>query len=84
MRNRKKQRKKRKKTIEKPWLNGEGYYDPTAYQALKNIEREEKSLNDSDGIHRSDEIHRSEEIYRSSGLSKTMNPSIDPKEDNHE
>ena len=72
MRNRKKQRKKRKKTIEKPWLNGEGYYDPTAYQALKNIEREEKSLNDSD------------EIYRSSGLSKTMNPSIDPKEDNHE
>lgn len=31
----------RKKQKETPWLNGEGYYDPTAYQALKNIEREE-------------------------------------------
>ena len=24
---------------EKPWLNHEGYHDPTAYQAFRNIER---------------------------------------------
>ena len=46
MKNRKK--KKRKAKIEKPWLNGEGYYDPTAYQALKNIEQEKKSQKNSD------------------------------------
>lgn len=43
MRNRKTQRmlkKRQKAKIEKPWLNSEGYYDPTAYQAMKNIERE--------------------------------------------
>ena len=28
---------------EKPWLNSEGYHDPTAYAALRNIERAEKS-----------------------------------------
>ena len=27
--------------LEKPWLNPEGYPDPTAYQALRNIERRE-------------------------------------------
>lgn len=26
----------------KPWLNGSGCYDPTAYAAMKNIEKEEK------------------------------------------
>lgn len=26
----------------KPWLNGSGYYDPTAHEALKNIHKEEK------------------------------------------
>lgn len=25
--------------IEKPWLNSEGYPDPTAYQAIRNLER---------------------------------------------
>ena len=43
MRNRKTKRKLKKQQkakIEKPWLNSEGYYDPTAYQALKNIEQE--------------------------------------------
>ena len=24
---------------EKPWLNHEGYHDPTAYQAIRNAER---------------------------------------------
>ena len=27
---------------EKPWLNSEGYHDPTAYAALRNIERAER------------------------------------------
>ena len=27
--------------LEKPWLNHEGYHDPTAYQALRNIKRRE-------------------------------------------
>ena len=27
---------------ERPWRNNEGYYDPTASAALRNIEREEK------------------------------------------
>ena len=26
---------------EKPWLNHEGYHDPTAYQAIRNVERQE-------------------------------------------
>ena len=28
---------------EKPWLNSEGYHDPTAYEALRNIQRKERS-----------------------------------------
>lgn len=28
--------------LKKPWLNNEGYYDPTAYQAIRNIERQER------------------------------------------
>ena len=27
--------------LEKPWLNHEGYYDPTAYQAIRNVEHQE-------------------------------------------
>ena len=27
--------------LEMPWLNHEGYHDPTAYHALRNIERRE-------------------------------------------
>ena len=48
MRNRKIQRQLRKEgvrktgTNEKPWLNSEGYNDPTAYAALKSMEREER------------------------------------------
>ena len=34
----------RPKTVEKPWLNPEGYNDPTAYNAIRNIERDEKRL----------------------------------------
>ena len=30
------------KTTDKPWLNSEGYRDPTAYAALRNIERTER------------------------------------------
>lgn len=26
----------------KPWLNGSGYHDPTAHEAMKQIQREEK------------------------------------------
>lgn len=33
--------KERKPKYEKPWLNAEGYHDPTAYMALRNIERTE-------------------------------------------
>jgi len=32
----------RPRTVEKPWLNPEGYADPTAYNAIRNIERDEK------------------------------------------
>jgi hypothetical protein len=28
---------------EKPWLNSEGYHDPTAYEALRGVERWERS-----------------------------------------
>jgi hypothetical protein len=28
---------------EKPWLNREGYRDPTAYEALRRIERKSKT-----------------------------------------
>ena len=40
MRDIKMQRKLKKEGREKPWLNHEGYRDPTAYQALRNIEKE--------------------------------------------
>ena len=33
----------RPRTTEKPWLNSEGYHDPTAYAAMRNIEREERA-----------------------------------------
>ena len=42
--NRNRQRENRRMKdakIEKPWLNHEGYHDPTAYQALRKIERRE-------------------------------------------
>ena len=29
---------------DKPWLNSEGYHDPTAYQAMRNIERRERAV----------------------------------------
>ena len=44
MKNRNRQRENRRMKdakIEKPWLNHEGYHDPTAYQALRKIERRE-------------------------------------------
>jgi len=44
LKNRNRQRENRRMKdakIEKPWLNQEGYHDPTAYQALRNIERRE-------------------------------------------
>ena len=34
-------RKLKKKSLRKPWLNHEGYYDMTAYQAIRNIEKSE-------------------------------------------
>ena len=43
MRDRKKQRalKKLKRDREKkPWQNSEGYYDPTAYHAIRNVEKQ--------------------------------------------
>ena len=40
MKNRDRQRENRKRTYEKPWLNSEGYHDPTACLALRNIERD--------------------------------------------
>ena len=33
---------RRPKVIERPWMNHEGYRDPTAYLAIRNMER--KSL----------------------------------------
>ena len=30
--------------VDKPWLNSEGYHDPTAYQAMRNIERRERAV----------------------------------------
>lgn len=39
MRDRKKQRELKKAGHEKPWLNHEGYHDPTAYQAIRNVEK---------------------------------------------
>ncbi len=35
-------RKKNKHPDEKPWLNSEGYRDPTAYEAIRRIERKTK------------------------------------------
>ena len=32
----------RQKAVEKPWLNSEGYHDPTAYEALRRVERSER------------------------------------------
>ena len=32
----------------KPWLNNSGCPDPTAYEAMKNIQKEEKRLNQTD------------------------------------
>ena len=32
----------------KPWLNGSGYYDPTAYEAMKQIQTEANRLNHVD------------------------------------
>ena len=34
--------KTRQDAIEKPWLNSEGYSDPTAYEALRRVERWER------------------------------------------
>ena len=33
----------RKQFAEKPWLNHEGYHDPTAYAAIRNVERKSES-----------------------------------------
>ena len=31
-----------RRSSEKPWLNSEGYHDPTAFAAIRNIERAER------------------------------------------
>ena len=36
-------RAKSRQHNEKPWLNSEGYRDPTAYEALRRIERKSKT-----------------------------------------
>ena len=38
----------RPRTVEKPWLNPEGYADPTAYKAIRNIERDEKQTREEE------------------------------------
>jgi len=38
----------RPRTVEKPWLNPEGYADPTAYNAIRNIERDEKQTREEE------------------------------------
>lgn len=47
MRNRQTQRAlkktQRQESHERPWLNSEGYHDPTAYEAMKRIYREERA-----------------------------------------
>ena len=35
-------RQESRTSTDKPWLNSEGYYDPTAYEALRRIERAER------------------------------------------
>jgi len=35
-------RQESRMSTDKPWLNSEGYYDPTAYEALRRIERAER------------------------------------------
>ena len=35
-------RQESRTSYEKPWLNSEGYHDPTAYAAIRNIERAER------------------------------------------
>ena len=41
--NRRLKNHKSKDQNEKPWLNSEGYNEPTAYIALRNIERTQRS-----------------------------------------
>jgi len=41
MKNRTRQRENRRLKHQKPWLNPEGYHDPTPYEALRNIKRQE-------------------------------------------
>lgn len=44
MRNRRIQRQlRREQKDNRPWLNHEGYRDPTAYEAIRNVTREEKA-----------------------------------------
>ena len=38
----KENRRLKRERVEKPWLNSEGYHDPTVYAAIRNIERAEK------------------------------------------
>lgn len=48
-------REHRPRTIEKPWLNNEGYFDPTAYLAVRNVEREtetRKRMGASTGVNK--------------------------------
>lgn len=35
-------KQERRTSYEKSWLNSEGYHDPTAYAAIRNIERAER------------------------------------------
>ena len=47
MKNRERQRENRRKycgkqKYEKPWLNREGYYDPTAYKGMQRAMKAEK------------------------------------------
>ena len=45
--NRRKKHYEEANGLQKPWLNSESYHDPTAYQAICNIEREQNK----DGHH---------------------------------
>ena len=35
-------RQESRTSSDKPWLNSEGYHDPTAFAAIRNIERAER------------------------------------------
>ena len=35
----------------KPWLNGSGYYDPTAYKALENVNKQQSQNHVDDSAH---------------------------------